>query len=1096
MKDVLGIDEGHVVNMTLSEQIIQDRYQSQNFIHVLHVDDESSILELTKQFLDMNDPSLVIESTGSAEEALKILKEQQFDCIVSDFQMPGMDGIEFAIIVKERNGTPVIIYTGRGSEEVAEAAFAAGVDDYLKKELDPSHYRVLAKRIRIAVEKHRAERALKKSEERFRGIAERSFDGIFILDLEGRITYVSPAAGRNIGYTQKELVGRYIQEFIPETDFQTIAKTFKQVMEGTYLKGIHMKFFNKEGVPLLFEVNASPIIKDGKIVGIQGIGRDITKQKKSEEALRKSEEQARSLLEFNKKVIDTAIAWIDLLDQDGNVTFWNRAAELISGYSREEVIGHKKIWEWLYPDPDYRDEIFNQAINIIEGERTENVETTIRCKNGTLKTILWCDNSILSQNGEPVGSIAIGIDITEQKMAEEALRESEEKFRDLSEQLPNMVFINKNGRVVFANEKCQEIMGYKREEFYSPGFDFLTTIAPESLDIVKRNFIKHKKGEEVDPYEYTIITKEGKRIPAILTSKLIRYEGETAILGIITDVTARLQARANIKHYNDQLEALHRHTTELGKATTLREIAESTFNAIERVLGFNHGGFAVVENDVLRFILISGINTDKIIELPLDGPGVTVRTVRTGQTQLIHNTRKDNDFIPGLAEGIYEPLSELCVPIKIDGETVVVINIESEKTNAFQEEDQRLMEIFAEHIASAIRRINERAEQRGYEERLEALHRHAIELSRTESMKEIGEITFHTIKSVLGFDLGSFMVVEGDSLRFIHTEGLETDEVFELPLNGVGITVRATKTGETQLVPDTRLDKDFILGRAEGRYHPLSELAVPVKIDSETIAVINIESTRLNSFSDGDKKLLEVFSEHVASAIKNLKQREKILASESQLRIEKDRLEILNEKLNVVGKLTRHDVRNKVAIIMSNLYLTKNLVKTREINEKLDEIQDGCEKISKILDFASTYEKLGSEELKPISVRACLNYAIGMFNLGEIELENSCDELTVHADSSLSRVFYNLIDNTLKHGGKVSKIRFHTEEKGSRIIYEDDGLGIPQDIKANLFAEKSSERGVHGLYLIRKIIESYGWTIREEGEPEKGVRFVINLPRK
>lgn len=130
-------------------------------------------------------------------------------------------------------------------------------------------------------------------------------------------------------------------------------------------------------------------------------------------------------------------------------------------------------------------------------------------------------------------------EIIERKQAEEVLRESEEKFRSLAEQLPNMIFIRKKEKIVYVNRTCEEIIGYKKEEFYSPDFDFLTLIAPEFLDMIKENFRKHLEGKEVPPYEYVILTKEGKRIDAILTTKLIRYEGESAILWIVTDITER-----------------------------------------------------------------------------------------------------------------------------------------------------------------------------------------------------------------------------------------------------------------------------------------------------------------------------------------------------------------------------------------------------------------------------------------------------------------------------------------------------------------------------------------------------------------------------
>jgi len=117
------------------------RRDSSDLIRVLHVDDEQIQLSQVKIFLETLDPSLKVTSTASPVEALKQIRNDSFDCVVSDFVMPGMNGIEFAQNVREMEDVPLILYTGQGSEEVAEAAFAVGIDDYLRKEIDPSHTR-------------------------------------------------------------------------------------------------------------------------------------------------------------------------------------------------------------------------------------------------------------------------------------------------------------------------------------------------------------------------------------------------------------------------------------------------------------------------------------------------------------------------------------------------------------------------------------------------------------------------------------------------------------------------------------------------------------------------------------------------------------------------------------------------------------------------------------------------------------------------------------------------------------------------------------------------------------------------------------------
>ena len=139
-------------------------------------------------------------------------------------------------------------------------------------------------------------------------------------------------------------------------------------------------------------------------------------------------------------------------------------------------------------------------------------------------------------------------EITERKRSEQALIESEEKFRYLAEQSPNMIFINKNGSVVYANQKCEEVMNYKREEFYYPDFKFLNLIAPECRDIIQADFDRQMKGQDVPSTESALITKEGKRIDAIISTRLIRYHGENAILGTVTDITERKQIEQALRN--------------------------------------------------------------------------------------------------------------------------------------------------------------------------------------------------------------------------------------------------------------------------------------------------------------------------------------------------------------------------------------------------------------------------------------------------------------------------------------------------------------------------------------------------------------------
>ena len=122
------------------------------------------------------------------------------------------------------------------------------------------------------------------------------------------------------------------------------------------------------------------------------------------------------------------------------------------------------------------------------------------------------------------------------------LTESDVNFKTFFEHSPNMIFINRGGRIVYVNKECENSMGYSKEELLSPDFDFMRLIAPESAELVIKNFRLHMSGQDLAPYEYVLLDKEGQKIDAIITSKLIYVEGEPSILGIVTDITDRKQA--------------------------------------------------------------------------------------------------------------------------------------------------------------------------------------------------------------------------------------------------------------------------------------------------------------------------------------------------------------------------------------------------------------------------------------------------------------------------------------------------------------------------------------------------------------------------
>jgi len=248
---------------------------------------------------------------------------------------------------------------------------------------------------------------------------------------------------------------------------------------------------------------------------------------------------------------------------------------------------------------------------------------------------------------------------------------------------------------------------------------------------------------------------------------------------------------------------------------------------------------------------------------------------------------------------------------------------------------------------------------------------------------------------------------------------------------------------------------------------------VPVKVDEKTVSTILI-STDVTELKNTEESLKET----------NMK------------------LVVTNEKLHVVGGLTRHDVRNKLSAVTGNAYLLRQkLTEDPKALEQLTDMETAVRLVETIFEFARIYEKLGTEQLVNIDVGKAVDGAVSLFSgLKGVKIVNECGGLTVLADSLLGQLFYNLVDNSLKYGEKVRQIKIHYNMLNAdqlELVYEDDGVGIPDNMRSNLFKEGfTSGKGTgYGLFMIRRICEVYGWTIRETGKQGKGAQFTMLIPR-
>jgi PAS domain S-box-containing protein len=308
-------------------------------------------------------------------------------------------------------------------------------------------------------------------------------------------------------------------------------------------------FWRKDGTSFPVRYTSTPILEDGKLVGAVVTFRDIIERKKVEEALRETRDYLEKLLNYANAPI---IVW----DTKFIITSFNHAFERLTGYANKEVIG--KNLHILFPEAS-KEESLKKIERTLSGEHWESVEIPILCKDGSIRLALWNSANIYAKDARTlIATIAQGQDITERVQAEEELRESEEKFRIISESaLDAVIMINDEGNVVYWSPSAERIFGYSGSEIMGKNVHQILT--PEKYwETFKKGFeaFKHTgKGNAIRKVlELTAKHKTGTEIPIEIAVSFIPIRGKFWASSIIRDITERKRAEEEILKLNEELE--------------------------------------------------------------------------------------------------------------------------------------------------------------------------------------------------------------------------------------------------------------------------------------------------------------------------------------------------------------------------------------------------------------------------------------------------------------------------------------------------------------------------------------------------------------
>jgi PAS domain S-box-containing protein len=396
-------------------------------ISVLFVDDDRHLLQITKIYLNELDRGFLIDTALSARDAQEKLAAHSYDAIVSDYEMPGMNGIELLQFVRREYGDiPFIIYTGRGREEIVIEAINNGADFYLQKGGEPdAQFTELSHKIRLAVKNHRADLTLHESEEKFREIFNNVNDAVLIQEIDengfpGQFIEVNDIACSMLQYTREELFRITSHDFATKFPDAPLAEIGKNpLINGHFL--FEAAHSCKDGSVVPVEVNAHVTSLMGKKVVVLVI-RDITERKHAERMVRCTETRIQNAMQLG------TIAWLEIDCRTGAVTILSSKVSML-GFEPGTFRHYTDFTCLLHPEDRER---IRQAIgDVLDGkELRQDVIFRIRSHSGEF---LWLriigGISEIDGSGKPLQITCFVVDITEQQRVEAMIQLVNHKLR-------------------------------------------------------------------------------------------------------------------------------------------------------------------------------------------------------------------------------------------------------------------------------------------------------------------------------------------------------------------------------------------------------------------------------------------------------------------------------------------------------------------------------------------------------------------------------------------------------------------------------------------------------------------------------------------
>ena len=534
-------------------------------LHVLVVDDSEDDALVIVRELKRGGYSPLFERVDTAETMISALKDSHWDVIICDYVMPSFSGLA-ALDAFKASGLdlPFILVSGKVGEDRAVEAMRAGATDYVMKDklnrLVPAIKRELDE-VKSRRDHRKAAQSLKQSEERYQALAEGYSDVIWVTDMNGGVTYLSPSVTRLLGYSVEELMAHSTDLTLAslKASINATAQALSAEQEGKAgnalgMTPLELELRHKNGSIAWASASFSPILdSDGRPIEMVAVLHDITERKRAEEILRDSERRLKILFE-------SAPDAYYLNDMEGRFVDGNRAAEAITGYERKELIG-KSLLELGLISAEQMPKAAVLLDHNQHGQPTGPDEFVLKRKDGSLVNV-EVNTSPATINGQrlALGSVR---NLTERRRAEEAIRESESRYRLLAENLSDVIWtMDTNLRYTYMSPSVTSLRGYSVEEAIALSMEETTT--PASLQTVLRVMATAEAKEGMGSnsqsssvtLELELNCKDGSTVWAENRITYLRDSAGrlTGYLGVSRDITERREVSQRLEQSLQKLE--------------------------------------------------------------------------------------------------------------------------------------------------------------------------------------------------------------------------------------------------------------------------------------------------------------------------------------------------------------------------------------------------------------------------------------------------------------------------------------------------------------------------------------------------------------